>query len=37
MLEYASKYQDVGAVINVSGRYDPWHVDLKARKGIFSK
>ncbi|XP_057765978.1 uncharacterized protein LOC130986545 isoform X2 [Salvia miltiorrhiza] len=32
VLEYASKYHDIGAVINVSGRYDPWHIDLKSRK-----
>ncbi|KAH6818314.1 hypothetical protein C2S51_001917 [Perilla frutescens var. frutescens] len=32
VLEYASKYHDIGGVINVSGRYDPWHVDIKTRK-----
>ncbi|XP_047941573.1 uncharacterized protein LOC125188644 isoform X1 [Salvia hispanica] len=31
VLEFASKYHNVGAVINVSGRYDPWHINLKNR------
>lgn len=35
VLEYASKYHDIGGVINVSGRYDPRHIDLKSKRGIF--